>query len=174
MRFTTAGLLLSLGLVILQAPFVAGAQQTESYRLYTNSTYRWSISYPPNWTVDDKDPTFVRILSSEDNAQCGIHSGSVRFKTVDEFTDFMLAHTGQTLAEKGFMSIILAQRRISLPNDIIGNDVLVDILPGGKSRRIFSLADGQGYIINCETAAKNWGKLEPFFERIISSFTLGE
>ena len=141
---------------------------------YTNSTYRWSISYPSNWTVDDKNPAFVRILSSADNALCGIHTVSVRSKSLDEFTDLMLAQTEQFLKQKGLVSVILSRRRISLPNDIAGYDVLVDILPGGRSRRIFVLADGQAYALDCETYAKNWEKFEPFFKRIINSFTLGE
>ncbi len=167
-------LLLSLGLALLNASFVADAQQGEPDRLYTNSTYRWSISYPSNWTVDDKNPAFVRILSSADNALCGIHTGSVRFKSLDAFTDFMLAHSEQFLKQRGAVSVILSRRRISLPNDIGGYDVLVDILPGLRSRRIFVLADGQAYGLDCETYAKNWEKFEPFFERIINSFTLGE
>ena len=64
------------------------------------------------------------------------------------------------------------KQRISLPNDVIGNDVLTEILSGGRSRRIYVLADTGGYVIDCETYAKNWGKLEPSFDRIINSFTL--
>jgi hypothetical protein len=140
----------------------------------TNSTYHWSISYPPSWTVDDKDPTFVRFLSSPDNALCGIHTQSVPFKTVDEFTDFILDQAEKSLKQRGVMSLILSRRQISLPNNIVGNDVFVNLLPGGASRRIFVLVDGQGFVVDCETYVANWRKLEHSYDQIISSFTVGK
>jgi hypothetical protein len=145
-----------------------------SVRSYTSPVYRWSISYPANWTIDSKDPSFVRIHSAADNALCGIHSGPVRFETLDEFTDFMLAHNERFIRGRGQAFVILARRRISLQNEIIGNDVLVEIGPGGKSRRILVLVDGRGFAIDCETYATNWEKLDPFFERVINSFTFGK
>ena len=31
------------------------------YRRYVSPIYKWSISYPPGWTLDDKDPADVMI-----------------------------------------------------------------------------------------------------------------
>jgi hypothetical protein len=165
---------LSLDLSFLKTQYVAKAQHTESDLLYFNPTYYWSISYPPNWIVDDKHPAFIRILSPKDNALCGIHCGSVRFSTVDELTDFILDYQEEMLKEKGLVSVILYRRHISLQNEKTGNDVLVHFQPGGMSRRIFVLFKGLGYGIDCETYAQNWKKVEPIFDRIISSFTLYE
>jgi hypothetical protein len=142
--------------------------------LYFNPTYYWSISYPPNWIVDDKHQSFIRILSIKDNALCGIHSDSVRFSTVDELTDFILDYQEEMLKKKGLVCEILYRRRISLQNENIGNDVLVHIQPGGMSRSIFVLFGGLGYAIDCETYAQNWKKIEPVFDGIINSFTLYE
>jgi len=158
----------STGIQALLQPAVAASE-----RLYTNPVHLWSISYPADWAVDSRDPSFVRVSRPVDNALCGIHSGAVRFETVDEFTDFMLAHNEQLFKDKGRVFVILARRRISLPNDIIGNDVLTEIGPGGKSRSIFVLAEGRGFVVDCETYAANWERLEPFYDRIITSFTLG-
>lgn len=144
-----------------------------SERLYTNPVYRWSISYPVGWTMDSSDPSYVRIRSVAENALCGIHSRVTdQFKTVDELTDSLHAHNERYFRDRGQVFVILARRRITLPNDIVGNDVLTEIGPGGKSRRIYVLADGRGFTIDCETYAKNWERLEPLYDRIIGSFTL--
>ena len=172
LRFPRHSALIFLPAIVLLHCGFAEAQQVQADTLYTNAAYRWSISYPLSWTVDGGDSSFVRVLPPGSDALCGIHSGNVRFKTLDEFTEFMLAHMEQSLKQQGFASVISDQHRISLPRDVIGNDVLVDIVPGGRSHRIFVLADGRGFGIDCETAAENWERLGPFFDRIVSSFTV--
>jgi len=132
-------------------------------RAYTNPVYRWSIAYPGSWTVDNRNPGFVKISSSSDEALCGIHSQTVASGTVDEFTNAL---------ERAPNRVTLARRKISLPNDVIGNDVLSRIVGGGKSRRIYVLADGRALGIDCESYEKDWDRLEPFYDRIIRSFTL--
>jgi tripartite-type tricarboxylate transporter receptor subunit TctC len=163
-------------LALLHACTVIAAQPgpvaAASDRLYTNPAHRWSIRYPGDWTIDSRDTSFVRIHSAADNALCGIHSRAFPFNTVDEFTDSALAHNARFLKDRGSALVILSRTRISLPNDIVGNDVLVEILHGLRSRRIYVLADGRGFVIDCETYAKNWEKLERSFDWIISSFAL--
>jgi hypothetical protein len=156
----------------VRSPMGPGNETVE--QSYTNSTYRWSISYPRNWTVDDKDPSFVKIISAANNALCGVHSGAVRFKTVDEYTDFMQAYSERSFRDKGVMVRSGPRQKISLPNNVIGNDVLTEILSGGRSRRIYVLVDAREFAIDCETYAKDWGKLEPSFDRIINSFAVGK
>lgn len=147
------------------------SQEIEKLR-YSSPVYSWSVSYPNDWTIDSKDPNDVRISPPSDDGVCGLHSGAVRFKTVGEFTDFMQENSRQFFKEKGTTTRSSPKQRISLPNDVIGIDVLTEILSGGRSRRIYVLADGVGYNIDCETYASNWEKLAPFFAQIISSFTL--
>ncbi len=143
-------------------------------RLYTNRVAHWSIAYPGDWIVDDHDPADVRIYSSAaKTALCGIHSTKAAFKTLDEFTDAVLAHDKLYFVDKGQVFGVLARTKISLPNTVVGSDVLTEIGPGGKSRRVYILADGQGFAIDCETYAKDWDRLAPFFEQIIRSFALG-
>lgn len=151
-----------------QAPRPAGKTSH-----YANAKWRWSISYPAGWTLDGKDPDLVRIHAFSENALCTIHSGPVdRFNTVDEFTDFMLAHDTEFLTGKGQKFVVLKRQRIKLPKGIIGNDVLAEIGPGGHSRRIHVLADGRGFAIDCEGYTKHWDRIEPAYQRVISSFTV--
>lgn len=142
-------------------------------KTYTNASWRWSISYPAGWTVDAKDPDVVRIRPAAGDGMCSVLSGPVdRFNTVDELTDFMVAHDERFLKDKGQKLVVLTRRRITLPNNIIGNDVLADIGPGGRSRRVHAIADGRGFAIDCEAYTKNWSRLEGSYQRIIGSFTL--
>ena len=140
---------------------------------YTSKAWRWSIAYPAGWTLEAKDPDLVRIRSAADNALCSIHSGPMdRFNSVDELTDFLLANDAQFFREKGQKFSVLARKRISLPNRIVGNDVLAEIGSGGRSRRVHVLADGRGFAIDCETYTKNWSALEAEYQKVIASFTV--
>lgn len=140
---------------------------------YTSPSWRWSISYPAGWTIDARDPDLVRIRPAAGDGLCSILSGPVdRFNTVDELTDFMVAHDERFLKEKGQKLAVLTRRRITLPNNIIGNDVLAEVGPGGRSRRVHAIADGRGFAIDCEAYTKNWSRLEAAYQRIIGSFTV--
>lgn len=140
---------------------------------YSNASYHWSVSYPKGWKIDDRDPSYVRI-SYKNTGLCGIQTSSLRFETLDLFTDFMLDGTAQKLLDKGLFSVTASRKRISLPNGQVGNDVLVDLVPGGRSRRVFVLTHGQGFIIDCEADWRDWKKVESSYDLIVTSFTLGE
>ena len=50
--------------------------------------------------------------------------------------------------------------------------MLVELGPGGRSRRLHVLVDGRGFAIDCEAYTRHWGKLEGAYQRIIASFTV--
>ena len=173
-RLDPAGCVVSVLLLAAIAAFTAAhAQQpARDVKKYTNASWRWSIAYPAGWTVESDYPGLVRIHSTADSALCSIHSGPMdRFNTVDELTDFLVTHDEKLLTEKGQKFVVLARRRIVLPNGMVGNDVLVEIGPGGRSRRLHVLADGRGFAIDCEAYTKHWSKLDTPYRRIIASFT---
>jgi len=164
---------LLLPLMIAAAAAHGQQQPARGMQNYTNTSWRWSISYPAGWTVETHYPGLVRMHSSAENALCSIHSGPMdRFNTVDEFTDFMVEQNERFFRSKGQKFEVLARRRITLPNGFVGNDVLAEIGPGGRSRRLHVLADGSGYAVDCEGYTKNWGRLDPAYQRIIASFTV--
>jgi hypothetical protein len=164
-------------LAMLAAAVTAQAAETakpkQELGRYTSKAWRWSIAYPAGWKLEAKDPDLVRIRSAGDNALCSIHSGPMdRFNTVDELTDFLLANDAQFFRNRGQKFTVLARKRISLPNRIAGNDVLAEIGPGGRSRRVHVLADGRGFAIDCEGYAKNWERLEAPYQQVMASFTV--
>lgn len=143
-------------------------------RLYKNSAYGWSVSYPGNWTIDAGDVAFIKIYPAlgMPGGLCGIHSATVAQKTVDEMTDLVTAITERSLKQRGLSLVVLSRRRISLQNNMPANDVLVEIQPGGKSRHLYVVASGRGFSVDCDTQARDWNKLESYFDRIISSFMI--
>lgn len=163
--------------ILIAAVTVAHGQEpakpARDTRTYTNATWRWSVSYPAQWTLEAGDPALVRLRFRERNASCSFNSGPMdRFNNVDELTDFMLANDAQFFRDRKQKFAILERRRIALPNRTAGNDVLAQIDPGQRSRRIYVLADGRGFAVDCEAHVKNWGDLEADYQRIIASFTV--
>ena len=97
---------------------------------------------------------------------------TLQLNTVDEFTDFMLANDERFFRDKGQKFAVLGRKRITVPNGVVGNDVLAEIGPGGRSRRIHVLADGRGYAVDREAYTRNWSELEASYQRVIGSFTV--
>jgi tetratricopeptide (TPR) repeat protein len=143
-------------------------------RVFDNPSFGWSVSYPADWKIDKTNPRDVRISTPEGNVLCGIHSNAVRFQTMDEFAESAQAFNEKYFRDRGTTVRSSPKERLSLPNGVIGIDVVNDILSGGRSRRIYVLAKPIGYMIDCETYAANWAKFEPFFAEIIASFSLSE
>ena len=163
--------------ILIAAVTAAHAQEpskaARDTRTYVNSAWRWSVSYPAQWTVDAADPAAVRIRFAERNALCSIMSGPMdRFSSAEELADFMLANDEQFFRDKKQRFTIIERRRITLPNRIAGSDVLAEIGPGQRSRRIYALADGRGFAIDCETSTKNWETVEAQYQQVIASFNV--
>jgi hypothetical protein len=171
-----AGLHACLIVAALTATATAPAQQQpREMRKYANASWRWAIAYPAGWTVEARDPDLVRIGSKGEKALCSIHSGAIdRFNNADEFADFMVLNDGRFFRDKGQKFTVVARRRLTLPNGVAGSDVLVEIGPGGKSRRLYVLVDGRGFAIDCEAYASQWNEVEASYHRLIMSFTVSK
>ena len=144
----------------------APSEAASPARVYTNPTYRWSVAYPADWKMEAADLNNVRVSSGD--GLCGFHSRPARLKTADEFAD--LAEEQDQKAN--FTTRHSPKQPISLPNGVVGVDVVREIRGGGRSRRIYMLVDGVAYNIDCETYASGWEHFAPLFAQIISSFTL--
>jgi hypothetical protein len=152
-----------------------GRGGTEPERTYM-SPNGWTISYPGDWTIDTTNPNDVPLRAPANDGMCTIFSGPPlrgRFKTADEFADRALAHNEQSFKGRGLQLVVVGRRRIALPTGVTATEVLTELRPGGKSRRLYGVVgDGQGWAIDCETFARNWEKLEGTFGRIFNSFSL--
>jgi hypothetical protein len=65
---------------------------------------------------------------------------------MEAFTDF-LRRTSAFFQEKGKVTVLSRRAASALPNRMTGNDVLVEIGPGGRSLRIHVLFDGRFRVI---------------------------
>jgi hypothetical protein len=149
-----------------------GSPVSEGEKLYTNPRHKWSVSYPDTWTLDDSNVNLVVIKPPSDVGMCGVHSASARFTTVGEFADLTLRFTRDIFEARGLKQEVTSRRERALADDVPVVDVAVDIVPGGRGRRVFVLWRGRGILIDCESHVKNWSSLENQYDQIISSFTL--
>jgi len=137
---------------------------------YINPVCKWAIHYPSDWRVDSSNPSFVTIRPATDPALVGIHCGTVDYSSLDDFVNFMQAYSEGVLKQKGQTTIVISRQPISLPNGVSGIDVIQEIRPGGKSRRVYVLIDKQFFGIDAETYIEKWDIFHPYFDRIINSF----
>ena len=84
----------------------------------------------------------------------------------------MEAFYANTFKARGVTVRSSPRKEISLPDNVSGDEIVHDILSGGKSWSVYVLAGGVGYVIDCETYVKDRKTLEPSFARILNSFTL--
>jgi len=147
-----------------------GAASAPTQR-FEHPAHPWSVSYPDGWKLDARNPADVRLLSPDGSALCGIHSAEVRFRTLDEYVDSSTAATEKYFKERKVMLTGTGKRPQALPNGVAGIEVITDMSNGGRSRRVYVLAEPIGYLIDCETYTGAWEKLEPVFAGIISSLT---
>lgn len=146
------------------------APSDPSLRAYRHPVYRWTLSYPSDWTLDAANTADVRVVSQSGDALCGVHSGEARYASVDDFADDLQARKARYFKDRGVAVRDAPRRRITLANGASGIDVTTEILSGGKSRRIYVLGGAASYHIDCEAPATIWDKFEPRFARIIDSF----
>jgi hypothetical protein len=164
-------------LAILSAlafPAAGRAQTADGISVYTSAKFHWSVAYPADWRLDSKDDAFIRISAPEKNGVCGIHSGPSKFGTAAELTDSMLEFAAKRLKEsKNLEQVTLRREKKVLRNEIEAEEVVVQIKPGGgQAHRVYAVANGNGFLIDCAASDAAWASNDTEFKKIIGSFTL--
>ncbi len=139
---------------------------------YVNPVCKWSIRYPNDWTIDSSDPSFVKIQPPVDSALLGIHCTTINYTSLDDFVNSALAHNEGYFKQKGQTMVVMTRQSTYLPNGVPAVDVILEIRPGGKSRRIYVLVDKHAFLVDAETYIEKWDMFHPYFDRMISSFTV--
>jgi hypothetical protein len=157
-----------------QASQVAAGEENLPFRLFQNPAKAWGIQFPERWEV--RQIAEGRVLISRpgpgDPTSCDIMNRPVQFQSLDEFADFWLRQTAEYMASQGGRVRRTERLRVSLPNGIEGIDVRSEVPGGGRSRTIFALADGVGYVFDCVTSVNSWDNVAPVVAKIIGSFTI--
>jgi hypothetical protein len=141
--------------------------------LYANPTHGWSVRYPAEWSLNSADPSSIHFVSPGNEGMCSVLTSSVRFTSVDALAESLLSSASRTLQNsKGLTTVIVSRRHIKLQSGISGVDILVNLVPGGRSRRVFFLFGNTAIVVDCEGYAATWGRVSRAIERIIGSLNL--
>ena len=147
-----------------------------AYQRYVNAVYKWSISYPPGWALDDDDPAFVKIRPplSLPQGLVGIHSEvGVTVTSGGAYANLILDRWNRSMASQGVNADLTSRRARILDGTFVADieHVMGAQQPRGKSRKVIGVTGEQGFVIDAETLEGSWTKLEPYFYQIIRSFT---
>ena len=145
------------------------------YRQYVSPVYKWSISYPQDWALDDKDPEYVRIQSpaSLPRGLVGIHSeNGVAVTSGGEYANIVLDRWNRSTASDGLSTVLTSRRARILDSTFVAHieHLMGAQPPRGKSRKVIGLKGEQGFILDAETFEGSWPTLEPYFYQIVRSF----
>lgn len=158
--------------LLLQAP--NGAAQPQ-YAPFESTVKGWSIDRPLHWGLLDDPGGPTLLIAPGEAAICGVHTAFRPPATdLQGFTDRFLSGTEQYLRlNHGLRSQLKARRSLRLSSGEAAIDVLVELHPGGRARRLFVLAaDGRGHVLDCETSIELWSNHQAVFERVFRSFRL--
>ena len=103
---------------------------------------------------------------------CGIHLGGKAQGSLDELTNSLLAAYANSLSQgDGLASRVIHRNKVLLKSGELASDVTVDLIPGGRSRRLLAItSSGDILIVDCETYVEQWQKYQNFFDQILKSF----
>lgn len=138
-------------------------------RSYTNLDQRWSVSYPGDWKLDDRD-RFVRI--SKGQAILGIHTlSNANGTSLDEMADSAIKEWEQQMQKVNAVKRI-SRQRATLAGDLSAIVIVHHIGAGqvGKSQKTIVAVKGRGYLIDAETLLASWPDYERDFHQTIGSF----
>ena len=141
-------------------------------RPYTNQDHRYSIAYPRDWRLENRDVGDVRITSPGDPAGVvGIHT-ALFDRERESLEDFVGTLIAGEFRRPGFK--ILSRQPIKLADGTAGLEIVnvLGVKPAGKSRKIFAIVGHRGYVINAETYLDAWPSFEAAFDRVITSFKI--
>jgi hypothetical protein len=150
-------------------------------RTFAHPRHPWSIAYPGGWKLEQHDADVVSISRPDSFAYagCGIYSKpNAQSTSLEDFADSVLRRSAEDSEKVGVHVSATSRRNVSLSGGVTGLEVIREMRVKDKtsgdarSRAVFVVADGMGYILDCRTDARMWDTLAPLFEQIISSFTL--
>ena len=159
--------------VAKQRAEIATQPRAATDRSYTNPDHHWSISYPGDWKLDDKD-RFVKI--SRGQAVLGIHtSADVAGRSLDEVADATIQEWERRMRNVNTVKRI-SRQRLTLAGDVTAIAIVHHIGTGpvGQSRKIIAVVKDRRFLIDAETHLAAWPDYERDFNQIIDSFRLPE
>ncbi len=105
---------------------------------------------------------------------CGVYSGGMTQCSLDGLTESLLEGYAQELRQgAGLASRVVDRKKVLLASGELASDVTVDLIPGGRSRRLFAIANnGSVLVADCETYAEKWQKYQGYFDHVLRSLRI--
>jgi hypothetical protein len=150
----------------------AAATGSREERKYTNKDSGWSIAFPRDWRLDDREKRYVQITSPGDPAGIvGIHVALFDRDRVN-IDDFAATGMAAESRRPGFK--ILSRQTIARGDGTTALEIVnvLGVKPAGKSRKVFVVAGHRGFVVNAETYLDAWPSFDAAFDRMISSFKI--
>ena len=157
--------------LVLQAP--EGATQPQ-FAPFESTVKGWAIERPVRWAILDDPGGPTLLIAPGETAICGIHTATDAGPDLASLSERFLRSSERYLRQKhGLASRVVARRPRRLGSGEPAVDVIVELTPGGRARRLFTLApNGWGHVVDCETSTELWSSHEAVFERLFRSFRL--
>lgn len=152
---------------------IAMQPRAATTKSYTSPGYRWSVSYPGDWQLNDND-RFVKL--SRGQAILGIHAlTDATGKSLDEVADAAVKEWEQHMRNVNTFKRI-SRQRVTLGGDLTAIAIVHHIGTGqvGKSQKIISVVKNRRFLIDAETLLASWPDYEREFNQIIDSFKVLE
>lgn len=137
---------------------------------YVDAVNGWSIDYPAGWQVDASDPAFVEMYDPDKQALVGVHVIPIALP-LNTFVDRSMAFEEQYERKQGLTWSLSSRRSTSLSDGTPAVDVVVEIMPGGRSHQLYAVKSGKAFEVNAETYVTSWDRFSTDFDRILGSFT---
>jgi hypothetical protein len=145
-----------------------------SFRIiYTNATYNIAITYPPTWQVSEgllgSTVTFMGPKDGNFTPNCNVGEENVQSNTtLSEYVNDAKTTLSSTLSNYTLLSE--GDRTINGEN---GHQLISSYSMVGKTNEVQSiiiLKNGIAHVITCTSSKELFGKYEPVFESVITSF----
>jgi hypothetical protein len=152
---------------------IAMQPRAAATKSYTHPDYRWSVSYPGDWQLNDND-RFVKL--SRGQAILGIHAlTDVAGKSLDEVADGTVKAWEQHMRNVNTFKRV-SRQRVTLAGDLTAIAIVHHIGTGqvGKSQKIILVVKDRRFLIDAETLLASWPDYERDFNQIIDSFRVIE
>jgi hypothetical protein len=141
---------------------------------YANPLYSWTISYPQDWQIDNKDLQFVKILPEVTIAatvSIQTRINSVGYRTIDDFVNSIVAYRELFYSRKEIPWKLISKKETTM-HGMAAIDFIEETGDGKKTRTLCTMKDDLTFCADAETLVKEWDNFSPAFETILGSFVV--
>lgn len=154
---------------VMLVPTSATSQDVE-WSMFSNEEFGWSIEYPKDWSVDFEEKHFVTFTRQNPSIYCGVHSATVPVTSPEDLIHLLRGFYVARLQEIGTHIVETEWSFHSASSGQFGILTTTELLPGGRSLKLYFVENGIGFVVDCEAPLDVWDDVSERIEKLISSF----